>query len=176
MKKFFSIVAALFVTVTAFGQSNILRQRLEVAEVEVNDGEVNLEVFQMQDNGQYYLSVGTMGIGDDIIQIHFDPLTELFIPLGGTLEEAINKLDQIRDYYKQGAGKSWEVEGCLSIGNPTDNLETIKITGRQLLFSKLLEFSVQRDDLIRATHIARSDFNSLVSSVKFYQKLHPNEK
>ena len=176
MKKIISIIAALFVTVSAFGQSNILRQRLEVAEVEVNDGEVELEVFRMQDNGQYYLSVGTMGIGNDIIQIQFDPLTTLFIPLGETLEDAINKLDQIRDYYKQGAGKTWDVEGCLSIGNPTDNLETIKITGRQLLFSKLLEFSVQRDDLIRATHIARSDFNSLVSTVKLYQKIHSNEK
>lgn len=176
MKKVFSIIAALFVTVTAFGQNSILRQRLEIAEVEVNDGEVNLEVFQMQDNGQYYLSVGNPGIGNEIIQIQFDPLTELFIPLGGTLEEAIKTLDKFKEFAKQGAGKTIQVEGCLGIGYPNDTMEPVTVSTQQFIFSKILLFGVEREGLLRATHIPRSDFNSLVTTAKLYQKIHPNEK
>ena len=176
MKKVISIIAALLVTVTAFGQNSILRQRLEIAEVEVNDGDVNLEVFQMEDDGQYYLSVGNPGIGDEIIQIQFDPLTELFIPLGGTLEEAINTLDKFRDFAKQSAGRSMEIEGCLAIGYPNDKMEPVKLSTQQFIFSKILVFGVERDGLLRATQIPRSDLNSLVSTVKLYQKIHPNEK
>lgn len=31
----------------------------------------------------YYLSVGHLGIGGDILQINFDRIFELFLPLGG---------------------------------------------------------------------------------------------
>lgn len=175
MKKLFSILAALLITVTAFGQNGPFRQRLELAEVEINDGEVELEVFKMEDNGQYYLSVGHLGIGDDIIQFQIDPLYELFIPLGDNLTQAIQKLDQIKDAYNMGTGSSMEVEGCLNLAYPNDQFEPVTLTARRLLFSRLLEFSVKRDGYVRATHISRSDFNALVSSAKFYQKIHPNE-
>lgn len=175
MKRFISILVVLCVTVTAFAQDNVLRQRLELAEVEINDGELELEVFQMEDNGHYYLSVGHLGIGDDIIQLNFDPVFELFIPLGETLAEAVGKMDQLKEFYGESSGTSMEVDGCLSAAYPNDKWEPVKVTSRRFLFSKMLEFSVERDGFIRATHIDRSDFKALVTSLKLYRKIHPNE-
>ena len=176
MKKLFITLCLACVTLFSFAQNTALRQRLEIVEVEINDGETMLEVLQMADNGRYYLSVGNLGIGDDVIQFQVDPVFELFIPLGETLAESMVTLRQFQDHLKQPAGQTIEIQGCLSLAYPNDEWETVKVTTRQFLFSKLLEFSLERDGYIRATHIARSEFNSLVTSAGFYQKLHPNEK
>ena len=176
MKKLFITLCLACVALFSFAQNTALRQRLEIVEVEINDGETMLEVFQMADNGRYYLSVGHLGIGDDIIQFQVDPVFELFIPLGETLEESMGTLRQLQEHLKQPVGQTIEIQGCLSMAYPNDQWETVKVTTRQFLFSKLLEFSLERDGYIRATHIARSEFNSLVTSANFYQKLHPNEK
>ena len=97
MKKVILTLALVCVTVLAFGQNKILRPRIEIAEVETEIDEAfttELEVFYMNDENprMYYLSLGHLGIGTDIIQLQFDPVYELFIPLGGTLEEAIAKM------------------------------------------------------------------------------------
>lgn len=176
MKRIICLFIVLCVTVAAFGQNKVLRQRMEISQIEINDGQLTLEVFQMEDNGQYYLSVGHLGIGDDIIQINFDPIFELFIPLGGTLAEAVETLEQLKEFYKESPGTSMEMKGCLCAAYPNDEWETVTVTSRKFILTKLLEYSVKRDDLIRATHIPRSDFASLVGGVKLYQKIHPNEK
>ena len=64
-------------------------QRLELAKVETEEGSIStseIEVFKMNDNGTYWLSVGGLGIGTDLIQLQFDPVYELFIPLGNNLD------------------------------------------------------------------------------------------
>lgn len=100
-----------------------------------------LEVFRMEDNGTYYLSLGHLGIGNDIIQVQVDPLSELFIPLGGTLAEASETLNQMKDLYKREPGETIEMQGY-----------------------------------INATHIGKSDFNSLVTTFNLYRKVHPKQK
>ena len=63
-------------------------QRLELAKVETEEGSIStseIEVFKMNDNGTYWLSVGGLGIGTDLIQLQFDPVYELFIPLGNNI-------------------------------------------------------------------------------------------
>ena len=57
----------------------------------------------------------------------------------------------------------------------TDELVTVTVTSRRFLFSKVLEFSLPvqgSDALVRATHIYRSDFSSLLTTLKIYRKLH----
>lgn len=60
----------------AHAQGTLLKQVLEIAEVEINDGDVTLSVFDMPEGDvhQYYLCVGTLGIGDDFVQLQIDPL------------------------------------------------------------------------------------------------------
>ena len=72
---------------------------------------------------------------------------------------------------------TWQMVKTLSsaITPNKDRLETVTITSRRLLSSKLLSFSVEREGLVRSTFISRADFGSLLVSLKLYKKLHPKE-
>ena len=177
MKKIISICAALFLTVNMFAQEGILRPRLEIAEVEINNGEETLEVFKMQNDGQYqyFLSVGHLGFGDKIVQVYFDPMFELFIPLGNSLTEAIETMEQLKAFYKQPKNSTMEMQGCLALAVPNDSYETVTLTLKRIIFSKKIMYSVEREGYIRATYVTKTNFNSLLTGVKFYRALHPNE-
>ncbi|MBP5721122.1 MAG: hypothetical protein J6W82_08680 [Bacteroidales bacterium] len=177
MKRILSILFALVIVISACAQPSRLRQRLEIAEVTSEDiNSVFLQVFKMPDVGRYYLSVGTLGAGDDFIQIQVDPLSELFLPLGETLAESLENLQRIQSLYKQDPGTIDYMDGCLGLSYPGEELEPITLTARKFALSRLVEFSVVRGNWIRATHVSKSDFNSLVGSFKIYCKLHPKEK
>ena len=72
MKRLVSNVLVLMWAVAAFAQGSILKQTLEIAEVEVDDGDVTISVFNMPEEGQnqYCLCVGTLGIGNDVVQYY----------------------------------------------------------------------------------------------------------
>ena len=179
MKRLVSIVLVLAWTVTAFAQGSILKQTLDIAEVEINDGDVTISVFNMpeEDQNQYYLCVGTLGIGNDVVQLHIDPVFQLFIPLGSTLEEAQAKLEEFKAVAKQPSGTVLETVGCLALANPsTGEPEPVYVTSRRFFLQRILEFSVQRNGYVRATHITRGEFGSLLTGVKLYRKIHPKEQ
>ena len=178
MKRIICIISFLMLTAVCFAQGSVLKQTLEIAEVEINDGDVSLSVFDMPEEGQhqYFLCVGTLGIGDDFIQLQIDPVFQLFIPLGGTLEEAQAKLEEFRDIAQMPAGSEMETVGTLALANPsTGEPEPVYVTSRRFLIQKIIAFSVKRNGYVRATHIPRADFASLVSGVKLYRKIHPKE-
>jgi len=117
MKRLFTTLVLACVTVFAFAQSSsILRPRIEIAEVLDENDNTILEVFYMNDESprQYYLSVGNLGVGTDIVQVGFDPVFELFIPLGGTLDEAISSMEMLKAFYKQPRKSTMEIEGIFS--------------------------------------------------------------
>ena len=183
MKRIFAILSLLTcLAAFSFAQNaSPLRPRMEIADYEVESDatiENKLEVFYLADESprMYYLSVGNLGVGTDIVQINFDPIFELFIPLGNTLDEAMQKLELLKETCKADAGTTIEMDGCLALGVPNENLETVTVTSRRFLFSKLLAFSVERDGWIRASHVSRSSLNSIVASLKLYRKIHPNEE
>lgn len=154
-------------------------QRLELATVETEIGgyeTAQLEVFKMNDAGTYWLSVGHLGIGSDLVQLKFDPVFELFIPLGNSLEEALSMMKELQAFYKEPRLSTMEVQGCLAAMYPGEDFEPVTITSRRLLGTKILSFSVQREDFVRATYISKSDFGSLVFSLKAYKTLHPKEQ
>ena len=177
------LITLLLASMSLLASAQILEKagnRLEICTVETEYGENSLsgeiEVFKMNDTGEYWLSVGHLGIGGDIIQINFDPVYELFIPLGNSLEEAIEVMNDLKAFYKTPRLTTKEIKGCLAAVAPSNNMETVTLTSRRLLGSRIVEFSVKRDDLIRANYINKSNFNSLFNGVKFYKKLHPNQK
>ena len=49
----------------------------------------------------YYLSVGALGVDNEVIQVHFDPLFRLNLMLGSTLDEAIETLNSLKKTYKE---------------------------------------------------------------------------
>lgn len=161
----------------SFAQDHKLPNRLEIAEVGVDEGDVQIEIFALLRDGQksYYLSVGDLGVGNNVVQLHVDPLFELFIPLGNTLAEAQENLEMMKAMFKQSKGDTMQATGCLDLAFPGENLETVTITYTRFMLTHILEFSVQREGYLRATHITRSQFKSLVTSLKLYRKLHPKE-
>ena len=70
MKKIICIAALLLGSLAAFAQANKLPQRLELVQIEINDGQINLEVFNMPKDGEnnYFLALGRLGIGDEFVQ------------------------------------------------------------------------------------------------------------
>ncbi len=161
-----------------FAQTNLLRPRIEITAIGDEDS-VSQEVFYMNDESPrvYYLSVGDLGIGSNIIQMGFDPVYELFIPLGESLDEAIAKLESFRDFCKEPRLSTMEVQGYFSVANPSGDPVTITVTARRRIFTKILEFSLptSSDGLVRATYVSRGNFRSLAGGVKFYKALHPKE-
>lgn len=180
MKKIFTILVLAAVCTTASAQVlEKASQRLELATLETEIGgfeTAELEVFEMHDSGTYWLSVGHLGIGTDLLQLQFDPVYELFIPLGDSLEEAVEKMNELKAFYKKPRLSEMQIDGCLAALYPGENFEPVTVTSRRLLGSKILSFSVKRDDMVRATYITKSDFGALVFSLKGYKALHPNEK
>ena len=122
----------------------------------------------------YYLNVGALGHGDEVLQVVFDPVSKLYIPLGETFTEAFETMEKLQELYGNEKDTVYETEGNLAPLLPTDEMETVKITTRKYLFSRKLEFSLEREDHIRATYLSKSDFNNLMFSLKVHRKLHPN--
>ena len=182
MKRFFLTLALVFVAIAGFSQNKLLRPRLEIATLE-NDTAIDaieIEVFYMNDEDprMYYLSLGHLGVGTDIVQIDFDPVFELFVPLGGTLQEAIAKMEEIKTWFKEDRLTEKELTGYFSLAYPSGDPVTIKVTSRRLLASKILEFCLPTgaEGIVRATHISKTEFGSLLSSVKIYKKIHPKQQ
>ena len=179
MKRLLACIAAAVITVSAAAQLSKIPQRLEISQVEVNDGAVELEVFVMPvgEEKHYYLSVGTVGIGDDLFQLNIDPVSELFVYLGNSLEETLESFEQMKALYKTELGTSIQMQGCLSVAWPhEEKMEPVTITYRKPLISKMLEFSVDRGRYLSATFIGKGDLGALISGVKIYKKIHPKEK
>lgn len=143
----------------------------------VNNSSEPKITFNMPQDGvdHYYLCVGHLGIGDEILQVYFDPVTQLYIPLGNTIDEALGTLDKLLDLLKEDPGTQIQLPGCLAFPFPTDELEQIDITCNKVLFGRNLEFCVHRSDHIRATFIEKSDVKAMISGLKFYRKIYPDK-
>ena len=179
MKKIICILTVLVMALNANAQLSKIPQRLEIAIVEDEEnGTSEFEVFNSPKDGKnaYWLSVGHLGFGDEVVQVLFDPAFELFLPLGSNLTEALANLQRMQELLKQAPGTEIELIGCLAFGFPNDKFEVVKVSHRKALLSHSLMFSVEREGYIRATDVPKSQFGSLVSGVKFYSKLHKKER
>lgn len=179
MKKILSTLILTFITALVFAQSPLLRPRIEITECTAEETNTEMEIFYMNDENPrvYYLSLGGLGVGTDIIQIDFDPVFEVFIPLGNTLDEAIAKMEEMKALYSMPRRNSVEMTGVFAALYPNDNVVNFTVTSRRLLASKILEFSLPTgtDGIVRATHIYKANFGTLLTGLKLYKKLHPKE-
>ena len=95
MKRIAVFFVAFTLAVAASAQKYDITKLVEIADVESDDQTI-LSVFSIPDeNGQTtcFLCVGSMGLGDDIIQINVDPINKLFIPLGSNRAEVMETLE-----------------------------------------------------------------------------------
>ena len=173
------LLLAVAPVVSSAQENPLLKQTVEIVELDVNESNLHFSIFDMPegDAHNYYLDLGTLGIGDAFVQLHLDPLSHLFIFLGNTLAEAQVAMDDLKAFAKQPHATIREMMGTLSVGNPlTGTPEPLYLTVRKGLLSSNVEFSIHRESAVRSTWIAKSDIGSLASSLKIYRKLHKKQK
>lgn len=180
MKRIIITLALVCTAFLAIGQNKVLRNRMEIAQVNNESDSHVLEIFYMADENPrtYYLSVGNLGIGGHVVNIDMDPIFELFIPLGNTLDEAIAKMEELKAFYKKPKLSTMTIPGNFAAIYPTDDIITVDVTRRQFIFSKVLEFSIPTpgsETVVRNTHVTKSDFNGLLTGLKIHKKLHPKD-
>lgn len=177
IRAFVVFLLALMPVLASAQNSKLLKDYYTIFELSHDEGNVRITVFSLPENGQdhYFLSLGNMGHGNEVIQIYIDPVSELFIPLGETLAEAQAKLEEIRSLARKPVGESMEIIGNFAVAIPTNEPETITVTHVRPILGHKLEFTIRRENYILATHVSKSDFGSIVSGVKVYRKIHPNK-
>ena len=180
IKSTLAVLLLAVAPVFSFAQENpLLKPTYEIVELDVNDSDVHYSIFDMPEGDvhNYFLNLGTLGIGDAFVQLHLDPLSHLFVFLGNTLAEAQVAMDDLKAFAKQPHGTTREMVGTLSVGNPlTGTPEPLYLTVRKGLVSRNVEFSIHRESAVRSTWVAKSDLGSLATSLKIYRKLHKKQQ
>ena len=178
MKKLAILLCCLLLGTAATAQKRGIPDLREVAEVEREDGRLVLEVVNLHKDGvnHYFLNVGRIATGNKIIQIEMDPFHCLYIPLGSGLDEAVQVMERIKGLFKEANGTSMDLQGTYGLLLPGKHLERIILTKNKFLLANQIEFRLDREGPVMCTYVAKSDFSSLLSSVKFYRKLHPKER
>jgi hypothetical protein len=113
MRKLIAALAMALAATLVYAQNpSILRPRIEIVSASDEDSGPGLEVFYMgdEDPRMYYLSLGHLAVGSEMVQVYIDPLTELFVPLGATVEEALARLEEIKDLFKMPKGQAEDLE------------------------------------------------------------------
>ena len=175
MKRCILLLIGMITALGLFAQNTSLPMVLDIASVDTDGKETEVVNIPRDGVNRYYLHVGSMGIGNSIISIDVDPVDRLFVPLGNTLSEAIAKMEGLKALLKEPKGTTIEIEASFAPFFPSDSLQTVKVSRYQPFLTNYLEFSIEQGEYDRIAHMSRGDFNALLSGVKFYGKIHPEE-
>lgn len=177
MKRIITFIAALLFAASLFSQTTELPAVTEIVSISNENTSQTVDVVNIPFDGvnRYFLHVGNMGIGDKVVQIEVDPVYRLFIPLGHNITDAVAAMEELKTLYKEPKGTMREIQGSFKPFFPTEETETVQVYKFKLLFDNKLQFVIERDGYSRVAYLAKSDFNSLLSGLKFYGKLHPSE-
>ncbi|MBR1575075.1 MAG: hypothetical protein IJ654_01360 [Bacteroidales bacterium] len=177
MKRITFLLAAVFCTASLFAQTSRLPDIREITSVEnENTGEtvavVNIPVDSIS---HYWLHLGNMGIGNKTVQINLDPVYNLYIPLGGSVAEAVATMEELKTLLKEPKGTRRDIQGSFKPFFPSEQLETIQVYKFKLIVENKLQFVLERDGYERVAYLAQSEFNSLLRGLKLYGKIHPSQ-
>ena len=175
MKKLLlGLIALTVLPATLLGQNMSNLHMEEIAEVD--NGESTLYVIFKPTDGQncYYLNLGALGSGDKVIQMVLNPVYQLFIPLGATLDETIDTLEDLKEFYQEEVGTSKEMDAYYGL-IPDNSRQEVTVSVYKSFLCRKLMFALQRDGYIDATYLSKSDLSSLLRGVKWHKKLYPNK-
>ena len=177
MKRIISFLAALLCTAGIFAQTSNLPLIKGIVTIENPNTGRTVDVVNIPVDGvnHYWLHVGNMGIGDKVVQVELDPVDRLYIPLGDNITDAVAAMEGLQTLYKEPKGTMREIHGSFKPFLPGEGLETVQVYRHQPLLTNQLQFVLERDGYERVAYLDKSDFNSLLSGLKFYGKMHPSE-
>lgn len=179
MKRIVTLFAALsLLLIPTLSSAQNEKPRLQArASIAVFEEEVShFEVFPMEmrdGTRQYYLSLGEAFVGTHKFGVGTTVL-EVFVYLGNTMDEALAYMQSMLPWFDEAKGTQHEVQGRLIAIQPDGELQPLQVTSGKTL-GRWLEFSVEMDGAVLNANIYKRPFKSLISSVKFYRKLHPKE-
>ena len=178
MKRIASLFVALICTAGLFAQSSKLPVVKEIVSIVNENTGQTVEIVNIPVDGinRYYLHVGNMGIGDKVVQIDLDPVYRLYIPLGNNITEAVAAMNELKTLYKEPKGTMREIQGSFKPFFPKEETETVQVYRHQPLLTNQLQFVIERDGYERVAYLDKSDFNSLLSGLKTYGRLHRKER
>ena len=177
MKKTVSFLAALLCTAGFFAQTSKLPIVNEIVSLENENTGVTMDVVNIPLDGvnRYFLHVGNMGIGDKIVQVELDPVYRLYIPLGNNITDAVAAMEDLKTLYKEPKGTMREIQGSFKPFFPSEETETVQVYRHQPLLTNQLQFVIERDGYTRVAYLPKSTFNSLLSGLKSYGRMHKSE-
>ena len=90
MKRIASLIVAVICTTGLFAQTNKIPTIKEIVSIENENTTQAVQIVNIPVDGinHYWLHVGSMGIGNKVIQVELDPFDQLFIPLGDNITDA----------------------------------------------------------------------------------------
>ena len=177
MKRIISIIAALACSAVLFAQTGKFPVVKEIVSVENENIDQTVEIVNIPSDSlnHYYLLVGSMGIGNRIVQIDVDPVNLLYIPLGNNVTDALAFMNELKTLYKEPKGTMREIQGSFKPFFPGQEMETIKVYRYKPLLTNQLQFVIEREGYERVAYLEKSDFNALLNGLKFHGKIHPSE-
>ena len=177
MKRIATLFAALLCTAGLFAQTSKLPLIKEITSItDENTGKtVTIVNIPVDDVNHYWLDAGNMGIGDKVVQVEVEHIFRLYIPLGDNITDAVAAMEDLKTLYKEPKGTMREIQGSFKPFLPGEGLETVKVYRHQPLLTNQLQFVIERDGYERVAYLDKSNFNSLLSGLKFHGKLYPSE-
>ncbi len=178
MKRIIAIAVLALACTSLFAQTGKLPTVKELVTIENENTGETVDIVNIPVDGvnHYYLHVGTMGIGNKVVQVNVDPVGRLYIPLGDNITDAIAFMEELKTLFKEPKGTMREIQGSFKPFFPGEDLETVRVYRHQPFLSNQLQFVIERGGYERVTYLDKSEYNSLLRSLKLYVKIHPSEK
>ena len=177
MKRITTLLAAIICTASLFAQTSKLPLIKEITSItNENTGQsVTIVNIPVDDVNHYWLDAGNMGIGDKVVQVEVEHIYRLYIPLGDNITDALKTMEELKALYKEPKGTMREIQASFKPFLPGEGLETVKVYRHQPLLTNQLQFVIERDGYDRVAYLDKSDFNALLSGLRFHGKLYPSE-
>lgn len=183
MKRLILSISLAFIAVMAYAQKDIPAGiRIEAGEFELDDQGV-FSVFKYKDSDDvtaYYMSVAykinILGIfRDDITDMSLDHIDETCICIGDTADEAMAFMEDLLALLDEDPGTTTEFKCRKTNGAErlTDYSTATCIVVKRL-FAKRLNFVFESGRRTADTDMNKAAIKALISSMKFYSKLHPD--
>lgn len=179
MKRFILCIAAALLLVPAFAQpkNQPAKIRMEIAQCSFEeDKEFTLFSYKDDDlNYGYYFGLGHCDrIPGSIIT--FDQITETCLYMGQTLAETKERLEFLLALFNNKVTEGVEMPARRAIGEGlAENALSVIRYEKGLWGDKRLVAEFPYNDHINETFITKRAIKSMLSGLKFYMKLHPNE-
>ena len=182
MKRIFSLLALVCMTLAAAAQNSPFGLKSDLAEVEQDDHQYSIFTYKDPDgNFGYYMSVGRafdlLEIFSDDSNTSFSLVDETCLEMGETFEDALAFLDNLLTLLEEAPGTTAEFPCRMTTGLDQMFVPSTAhaVVVKRFLQAKRLCFHFVSGHHTAEADVTKSAVKSLRWNLNLYRKLHPNE-